>query len=122
MNEPLRAGSASRAHSPDHRSRGYPPPTWGKTMLKQILATTTVIAIVFGSVQSASAARSKLRQLVVEPTGASSEPILKKKKKFQQLVIDPSPGIPTPAGKANGKKVAKFIVAPGGGIATPADS
>src|SRR5437016_3198065 len=91
-------------------------------MLKQILATTTVIAIAIVSVQSANAASGKLRQLVVEPAGASADPLLKKKK-LQLLVAQPSQGIPTPtagAGGSDGKKIATFVVAPNGGIPTPA--
>src|SRR4051812_16256879 len=116
MNDPVRGGSASGAHSPDHRTAGHPP-TWGETMLKQTPATPTVIAIAIVSVHAANAASGKFRQLVVEPVGASADPILKKKKKFQQLVIKPGQGIPTPvadSGKSDGKKVAQFLVAPGG--------
>src|SRR5258708_6984745 len=121
MTAPVRGGSASSAHSPGHRPADHPQPTWGKTMLKQILATTTVIAIAIVSVQSANAASGKLRQLVVEPAGASADPLLLKKKRLQLLLAQPSQGIPTPAaGGSDGKKVATFIVAPNGGIPTPA--
>jgi len=92
-------------------------------MLKQILATTTVIAIAVVSLQPASAA-GKFRQLVVEPVGASGDPILKKKKKVQQLVVAPGGGIETPAeagskGNGKGKQVVQFVVAPSDGIPTP---
>jgi hypothetical protein len=69
-------------------------------------------------VQPASAAdRSKFRQLLVEPTGASADPIVLKKKKIQSLVAQSGNGIQTPAetadaGNGGGKKGAKFIVAP----------
>jgi hypothetical protein len=91
-------------------------------MLKQILATSALIAIVAVSTQSASAA-GKLRQLVVEPAGASADPIILKTKKFPTLVAQPGSGIQTPAqtadagnGNGGGNKAAKFIVAPGQGI------
>ena len=118
-------------------------------MLKQILATTTVLAIAVVSIQSASAASGKFRQLVVEPAGASADPILKKKKKFQQLVVAARPGhsdrrMPTPARPAASRcssssrpaaasrprptaaakataraSVAQLVVASGDGIPTP---
>ena len=95
-------------------------------MLKQILATSALLAIVAVAVQPASAAdRSKFRQLVVEPTGASADPIVLKKKKIQSLVAQSGNGIQTPAetadagsGNGGGKKGAKFIVAPSQGIPT----
>ena len=43
-------------------------------MLKQILATSALLAIVAVAAQPASAAAGKFRQLVVEPTGASADP------------------------------------------------
>jgi len=92
-----------------------------RTMLKQILATSALIAIVAVSPQPATAA-GKLRQLVVEPTGASADPVLLKKK-FPTLVAQPANGIATPAatadaGNGGGNKGAKFIVAPSQGIPT----
>jgi hypothetical protein len=95
-------------------------------MLKQILATSALIAIVAVAVQPAAAA-DKFRQLVVEPTGASADPIVLKKKKIQSLVAQSGNGIATPAdtadagngnGNGGGKKGAKFIVAPSQGIPT----
>jgi hypothetical protein len=92
-------------------------------MLKQILATSALLAIVAVSAQPATAA-DKFRQLVVEPTGASADPLILKKKKVQSLVALPGNGIQTPAetadaGKGNGgNKGAKFIVAPSQGIPT----
>jgi len=90
-------------------------------MLKQILATSALIAIVAVSTQSASAA-DKFRQLVVEPAGASADPVILKKK-FPTLVAQPANGIQTPAqtadvgnGNGAGNKGAKFIVAPAQGI------
>jgi hypothetical protein len=95
-------------------------------MLKQILATTAVLAIVAVSVQTANAANGQFRQLVVEPAGASADDaLLKKNKKFKPLfILKNGQGIPTPpvgavAGKTGGKPVANFIVAPGNGIPTP---
>jgi len=94
-------------------------------MLKQILATSALIAIVAVSAQPATAA-SKLRQLVIEPTGASADPVLLKKK-FPTLDAQPAGGIVTAAGTADagngngnggGNKGAKFIVAPSQGIPT----
>jgi len=95
-------------------------------MLKQILATSALIAVVTVAVQPASAAdRSKFRQLVVEPTGASADPIVLKKKKIQSLVAQSGNGIQTPTetadagnGNGGGNKGAKFIVAPSQGIPT----
>jgi hypothetical protein len=99
-------------------------------MLKQILATSALIAIATVSAQSANAADSgKFRQLVVEPAGASAEPVILKKKKFPTLIAQPGKGIQTPSdvadagnGNAGGNQRAKFIVAPSGGIPTPADT
>jgi hypothetical protein len=92
-------------------------------MLKQILATTAVLAIVAVSVQSANAANGQFRQIVVEPAGGSADDLLlKKNKKVNQLfILKTGQGIPTPpvgavAGKTGGKPVANFIVAPGNGI------
>lgn len=91
-------------------------------MLKQILATSALIAIVAVSAQPATAA-GKFRQLVIEPTGASADPVLLKKK-FPTLVAQPANGIQTPAATADagngngGGNKAKFIVAPSQGIPT----
>jgi len=95
--------------------------------LKQILATSACIAILTVSVQSASAAGTKFRQLIVEPAGTPSSDLLLKNKKFEPLVVKTGQGISTPAGGALGGKTggspgANFIVAQGGGIPTPAGS
>jgi hypothetical protein len=85
-------------------------------MLKQILATTAVLAAVAVSIPAAHAAG--FRQLVVEPTGASADDgFLKRFKKPNFLILKNGQGIPTPP--KSGAPVANFIVAPGGGIATP---
>jgi hypothetical protein len=99
-------------------------------MLKQILATSALIAIAAVSVQSASAAdTTKFRQIVVQPVAiASADADLLKKKKLQPLLrVQPGHGIPTPgvianAGNGNSQagKIAEFAVAPGQGIPTPA--
>ena len=101
-------------------------------MLKQILATTALIAIAAVSAESASAADTgKLRQLVVEPSGASAGPATLKKKKFPTLVVQQGKGIQAPTevadggngnGNGGGNKGAKFIVAPSQGTPTPADT
>src|SRR5579871_3585284 len=95
------------------------------TMLKQILATSALIAIATVSIQSTAAADgSKFRQLVVEPSGAAggdTDPLLKKN--IRGLVRLGS-GIQTPGGSGNGGngngggngQVANFIVAPSQGV------
>src|SRR5262249_45798990 len=93
-------------------------------MLKQILATSGLVAIAAVSTHPVLAAdNEKFRQLVVEAQGTpSTDPIVKKKKTFPTLAIKPSQGIPTPTDTAdagNGNKGAKFIVAPGQGLPTP---
>jgi hypothetical protein len=98
-------------------------------MLKQILATSALIAIAALSVGPASAADTgKLRQLVVEPAGTpAADPAFLKKKKLQPLLlVQPGKGIPTAgvtanAGNGNGQagKITQFVVAPGQGIPTP---
>jgi hypothetical protein len=94
-------------------------------MLKQILVTSACIAILAVSAQSATAAGTKFRQLVVEPAGTPSSDLLLKNKKIQPLIATAGQGIPTPSGAATGGKAGgnpggKFIVAQGGGIPTPA--
>jgi hypothetical protein len=90
-------------------------------MLKQILATSALIAITAVSIQSANAATGKFRQLVVEPAGTPSDLLLKKNKKTN-FILKTGQGIPTPPSGADpgktGGKVANFIVAPGNGIPT----
>jgi len=93
-------------------------------MLKQILATSALLAIVAVAPQPATAA-GKFRQLVVETAGASADPVILKKKKFPSLVAQSGNGIQTPtetadagSGNGGGKKGAKFIVAPSQGIPT----
>jgi len=91
-------------------------------MLKQILATSALIAITAVSIQSANAATGKFRQLVVEPAGTPAD-LLLKNKKTDLFILKTGQGIPTPpSGVGSGKtggKVANFIVAPGNGIPTP---
>src|ERR1700716_2020341 len=102
--------------------------TTGRTkMLKQILATSALIALTAVMIQSANAAGSgKFRQLVVEPSGSpAADPLIKKQKKIQTLVVQQGQGIQTPGGSggasnggAGGNKGAKFIIAPSQGIPT----
>jgi hypothetical protein len=94
-------------------------------MLKQILATSALIAIVAVSAQPATAASTgKFRQLVVEAPGTPAvDPLILKKKKVPTLVFQPGAGIATPpetadAGNGGGNKGTKFIVAPSQGIPT----
>jgi hypothetical protein len=91
-------------------------------MLKQILATSALIAITAVSIQSANAATGKFRQLVVEPAGTPAD-LLLKNKKTDLFILKTGQGIPTPpSGVGSGKtggKVANFIVAPSNGIPTP---
>jgi hypothetical protein len=92
-------------------------------MLKQILATSALIAITAVSIQSANAATGKFRQLVVEPAGTPADLLLKKTKTATPFILKTGQGILTPPGgedpSKTGGKVANFIVAPGNGIPTP---
>src|SRR5438270_713994 len=93
-------------------------------MLKQILATSALIAIAAVSIQSASAADgNKFRQLVVEPSGTpgGDADLLLKKKVEQRGLVRIGSGLATAGGSGNGNGgagQAKFIVAPSQGIPT----
>jgi hypothetical protein len=86
------------------------------TMLKQILATTAVVALAAMSVQSASAAA---RQIPGAP--ANDLLITKNGKPFipNNKAIAQPPGIPTPPSEGGGKPAGnppELVVPPGGGI------
>ena len=66
-------------------------------MLKQILATSAVIAIATVSVQPASAASDEFRQLVVEPAGDGGRSASQEEEEAPAARRQPGQGIPTPA-------------------------
>jgi len=92
-------------------------------MLKQIAATSALIAIVAVSTQTASAADTgKFRQLVIEPAGASADVGKVDPRKRQRLLIAPSQGIPTNTADAGNVGAVQLIVAPAQEIPTDAET
>lgn len=89
-------------------------------MLKQILATSALMAIAGFSVQSAVAAdASKFRQLVIEPAGtpaAVADAGNLDASKRQRLIIAPAEDIPT--NSADAGEADQLLIAPGKGIDT----
>src|SRR5438874_2342669 len=102
------------------------------TMLKKLLATSALIAVGAAFVQSASAADdSKLRQIVIQPAGAHAPDAAGlPDTKITPFVLKQGGGIATPTQTADANPDAgavkdkgasnKLIVAPSGGISTPA--
>jgi len=89
-------------------------------MLKQIVATSALMAIVAVSAETASAAdATKFRQLVIEPAGAPADVANLDANKRQRLLLLPSEGAAT-TDVAN-REAAKFVVASGEGRLTPTD-
>ena len=89
-------------------------------MLKQIVATSALMAIVAVAAQAASAAdTTKFRELVIEPAAAQAESGNVDAKKRQRLLLLPSEGTATAdAGKG---EAGHFVVAPIEGLLTPTD-
>ena len=91
-------------------------------MLKQIVATSALMAIVAVSAETASAAdTTKFRQLVIEPAGAPAAVANVDAKKRQRLLLLPSEGAPTATADAGNGAAGHFVVAPSEGLLTPTD-
>jgi len=91
-------------------------------MLKQIVATSALMAILAVSAETASAAdTTKFRQLVIEPAGAPAAVANVDAKKRQRLLLLPSEGAPTATADAGNGEAAHFVVTPSKGLLTPTD-